>query len=216
MPGLVWGSKIVIEDRPCCETTRSTPSATDGAEAAVLAALPDRASRDGRVLTLKLDGGRSLKITDCDGQACNAEEWRVHRLVAWWPQLRYYVVDVGLYEGQMAFLIREADGLVVRVVAPPVLSPNARYAIAWHTGVIDGGPFMELLEIKPDRPTINEIYPGPCPGHDETLYPGINPVWQNDTEVVFRDSTFFGKDTPKFRLTMRIVAGLNLLWKCYF
>jgi len=159
-PGLIWGSKIVIEDQPCCETAKGTPT-DDSAEATVLAAEPRRAFRDGRVLKLNLMGGRSLKITDCDQEACNPVEYRRHRLVAWWtlPGFRYYVVNVHLYEGGMTYLIREADGLVVVVAAPPVLSPSSRYAIAWNRSLMDG-PSMELLDLNSYPPTMHDITPG--------------------------------------------------------
>jgi hypothetical protein len=213
-PGLIWGSEVVIDDRPCCETQRGAPSA-DGAEATVMATIPGQAVRDGRVLTLRLDGGRTLRITDCDDRNACGSGFREHRLVAWWSSagLRYYVVDVMLHENQMAFLVRASDALVILVAAPPVLSPHERYAIAWDPSLINGGPVMELLDLVSNPPAIGVIMPGIiC--RDKTVYPGKQLVWRSDTEVVFDDSTFLMTNSPRFRLTLQIVADTNLRWEC--
>jgi hypothetical protein len=125
--GLLWGSKMTIENQPI---EGSKP--IDRSEAAVLATVPGRASRDGPILRLKLQDGRTLKITDCNDQnACEADRFRVHRLAAWWPAQSYYVVNVGLYEDGMAYLIAERDGQTTRVAAPPVLSPSSRRRLPW-------------------------------------------------------------------------------------
>ena len=212
-PGLIWGSQIVIDDRPCCETRQGSPP-TAGAEAAVMASIPDQAVRDGRVLTLRLDGGRTLRITDCDDlNTCGPVGFREHRLVAWWPNLRYYVVDVRLHEDGIAFLIRASDGLLMQLAAPPILSPHERYAIAWDPSLINGGPFIDLLDLASSPPTISVITPvHSC--QDELVYPGKQPVWRSDTEVVFNDSTPLMKSSPSFRLTLQIVADTNLRWEC--
>ena len=92
----------------------------DPSDLTVIARNADRASREGPVLRLKLQGGRSLKITDCDDEgACEADRFRKHRLVAWWPSLGYYVVGVGLYEEGLAYLVSEKDGRTTLVAAPP-------------------------------------------------------------------------------------------------
>ena len=70
--GLLWGSKMTVENDPCC-TPRQGAKAGDRTEAAVLASVPDRALRDGPILKLKLQDNRVLKITDCNDQdACEA------------------------------------------------------------------------------------------------------------------------------------------------
>ena len=95
--GLLWGSKMTLESEACCAALPGAKQ-PDRAEAAVLVAIPDRALRDGPILKLKLQGGRTLKITDCDVEdACEAERFRTHRLAAWWPALGTYVVNVKLY-----------------------------------------------------------------------------------------------------------------------
>ena len=211
MPGLIWGSEIAIEIQPCCDANRN-PNDEHSKE---LTIAPGKVSRDGLALKLKLDGGKTLKIIDCnDENRCGTDTFRVHRLVAWWPKFGYYVVSVGLYEGEFAFLVREADGLLIRVAAPPVLSPNEGYAIAWDPSVLNGFT-MELLDMKPNPPKIyavtNEIT---CPGRSEAARPGPNPTWISNTQIAFDDSDFSVMNSPRFRMTLTILAELNLLWRC--
>jgi hypothetical protein len=213
-PGLIWGSKIVIDDQPCCETERGSSTAGN-AEAAVMATIPGQAVREGRVLKLRLDAGRTLRITDCDDpNACGSGGFREHRLFAWWPgSLRTYVIDVRLHENRMAFLVRASDGSVMLVAAPPVLSPHERYAIAWDPSLINGGPVMDLIDLASSPLEIRVITPGRvC--RDEQVYPGKRPVWRSDTEAVFDDSSFMMTNSPRFKLTLQIVADTNLRWEC--
>src|SRR5512135_3292916 len=60
--GTLWGSDVAIENRPCCEPTGRASEQ----EAPVLKALAGRASRLGRILRLRLEGGRTLRFTDCE------------------------------------------------------------------------------------------------------------------------------------------------------
>jgi hypothetical protein len=174
--------------------------------------MADRASRDGKTLKLRLDHGRTLKIVDCD-EACVPEDYRVHRLTTYWPQYRYYVISIGYYEGQGGFLIDEANGAVIYVAAPPVLSPGGRYAITWDPSLEnDRKVRMEWLDLQ--ERTILPIGPGQCPGRTEYAHPGPTPVWLSDEEVVFDRSEFLIGNSPQFRMTLQVVAGLNLVWKC--
>jgi hypothetical protein len=215
MPGLVWDSRIVIEDKPCCETPPGAAS-PDDQEARVMAEIPGQALREGRVLELRLDGFRTLKITDCDDlNRCGNAAFRTHRVVAWWPgTLRTYVINVRVYEGEMAFLVRAGDGSVTIVARPPILSPNARYAISWDPSLMNG-PAMELLDLARHTPAIHVITPERvC--RDEQVHPGRQPVWLSDTKVAFDDSTLGTATSPRFRLTLQIVADTNLRWECHF
>jgi hypothetical protein len=212
-PGFVWGSQIGVENEPCCSPSAGTQTA-NGAEAPVLATMAERASRDGKTLKLRLDHGRTLKIVDCD-EACAVDDYRVHRLVTYWPQYRYYVLSIGYYEGQGGFLIDEANGEVISVVAPPVLSPSGRYAIAWDSSLENDRKIrMEWFNLQERK--IFPISPGPgqCPGRTEYAHPGPQPVWLSDEGVAFDRSGFLVNNSPQFRMTLRIVAGLNLVWKC--
>jgi len=69
--GLLVGSKNDQSRLNLVATALRGTRPPDRSEAAVLAAVPDRAFRDGPILTLKLGENRQLKITDCNDQnAC--------------------------------------------------------------------------------------------------------------------------------------------------
>jgi hypothetical protein len=200
-PGVIFGSRVVIEDLPCCRA--SAPGA--GPDAAELSIAPHMASRDGTDLKLRLDGGRSLKITDCSDQPsdypqCSGLSFHVHRLIGWWPKYRYYVVQVKLY-----------------VAAPPILSPDERYAIAWDSSLLNG-PQMELLDLAPpDKLKIYDITSQiTCAGRSGSPLPGDNPTWLSNARIAFDDSQFVPPDSRRFRMTLTILAELNLLWRCEF
>lgn len=212
-PGLIWGSRIVIEDKSCCESPPGAPS-PHAEEAKVMAEIPRQALRSGRVLDLRLDGFRTLKITDCDDRNACGTVFREHRLVAWWPgALRIYVIDVRTFEGEMVFLVRADDGSVTVVGGPLILSPSARHAISWDPSLVNG-PSMQLLDLTGHLPAIYRITPEfTCRG--ERVHPGKQPVWLSGSEVAFDDSTLGTSPAPRFRLTLQIVGGTNLRWECH-
>ena len=154
--GLLWGSKMTIENEPCCTVPKGAKAA-DPSEATALAAAADRAFREGPILRLKLQGNRTLKITDCDDQdACEADRFRKHRLAAWWPALGYYVVNVGLYEDGMAYLISERDGRTTQLAALPVLSPSGHRAVALQSNLM-AGVELDVVDMTADPPKVTEV-----------------------------------------------------------
>ena len=154
--GLLWGSKMTIETQPCC-TPSPGAKVADPSDLTVIARNADRASREGPVLRLKLQGGRSLKITDCDDEgACEADRFRKHRLVAWWPSLGYYVVGVGLYEEGLAYLVSEKDGRTTLVAAPPVLSPSGRTAVALVSNLM-AGVDLNIIDLNVEPPKVVNV-----------------------------------------------------------
>jgi len=207
---LPWGSTVVVSlDETWKDVRRSAQPGSDTEPA--LAKFSNRASREGSVLYLRLEGDRVLKIFNegvCDGFATCLH----HYIRDWWPRLHYYVVEFTHGENGWAYLIRESDALVVRVAHTPVLSPNSRYAIASNP-VIDGR--TELLDMRPDPPTIHTIEtPSSCPGQIGFITLGANPVWVDNSQVVFDDAwVMFKNDTRKVRLTLQIVDG-RPQWQC--
>ena len=209
--GSLWGSRISIENLACCEPDGGR---APEAEAGVLASVPGQAHRSGRTLRLKLDGGRSLKLVDCDDQSsCGIEEVRIHRLAAWWPALRFYVVAVSGYVEQMAYLIRASDGLVVRANAPPILSPDGRYAAATDLTFAKGGGTTEIWDMRADPPGMLALEASvSCPAlfSVESL-----PEWTGDSEVSFSDVLVAAGETKPAGLTLRI-EGDKAQWLCRF
>jgi hypothetical protein len=213
MPGLVFGSKIVIDEQPCCAGAGAAPAKLSDAD--VVARLGDRAFRDDRVLKLQLAGGRTLQITDCDEHSgCPDDSVHRHRLAGWWPDKRYYLVHRDTDEERNAYLIREDDGLVLAMAEVPVLSPDRRYGLALDPGL--ASPRMELLDTRFEPPRLRDITESiVCPGLDRKRpYPGLPPVWLDNTRIVFDNSSFFNGDTRHFRMTMEIAGETLLRWKC--
>lgn len=211
--GLLWGSKMTVESEPCC-APRQGAKAGDRAEATVLAPLSDRALRDGPILKLKLQNGRILKITDCDDvNACEADRYRMHRLAAWWPTLRYYVLHVGLYEDSLAYLISERDGRTTRVAAVPVLSPSGHYAVALLSNLMNGVD-LNLIDMTADPPKVVEVTTFPtCAGSGSDSFLRPKPVWVDDTHVRFEGVSPQPGDNPNTKQLLKVGGGAPQ-WEC--
>ena len=211
--GLLWGSKMTVETEPCC-APRQGAKVADRTEAAVLASVPDRALRDGPILKLKLQNNRILKITDCNDQdACEADRFRAHRLAAWWPTLRYYVVHVGLYEDSMAYLISERDGRATRVAAVPVLSPSGRRAVALQSSLMSGVD-LSVIDTTADPPKVLDVSKMPaCAGADPHAFLRPKPVWVDDSHVRFEGVSPQPGDNPSTKQLLKVGAG-TAEWEC--
>jgi hypothetical protein len=211
--GLLWGSKMTVEAQPCCAPIPGAKP-VDQSDAAVVSKVPDRASRDGPILRLKLQDGRTLKITDCNDQAaCEAERFRVHRLAAWWPTQRLYVVNVGLYEDGMAYLISERDGRTTRVTAVPVLSPSGRRAVALTSNLM-AGVELNLIDLSGDPPAVLEVSEMPtCGDADSNAFLRPRPVWVDDSQVRFEGVSPQPGDKPNTKQLLRLGAG-SPKWEC--
>jgi hypothetical protein len=211
--GLLWGSKMTVESGPCCTASRSAKPG-DREEAKILASVGDRASREGSILRLKLQGNRILKITDCnDVNACEADRFRVHTLAAWWPALGYYVVRVGLYEASLAYLISERDGRTTRVDAVPVLSPSGRRAVAVESNLMTGVD-LEIIDLTANPPKVVEVSTMPeCAGAGPNSFLRPRPVWIDDNHVRFEGVPPEPGANPNTKQLLRVGSGAPQ-WEC--
>jgi hypothetical protein len=208
---LLKGSKAEIENKTCCGP--SGGATVRNPDAAVLAKQPGMASRDGGTLRLKLAGDRALKLVDCLNPACDGEDLRMHRLVAWWPTQRMYVVSVALYEDSVAYLVPERDGRALVVTAPPVLSPSGRRAIALTSNLM-AGIELQLIDLSRDPATITKIETLPsCAGSSDSSMLRPKPVWIDDTHVRFEGVSPAPGDNPNTKQLLRIVDG-KTAWEC--
>jgi hypothetical protein len=205
------GSKAVIENTPCCEGSRDAGVANS--DQAVLAKMEGQASRAGRVLSLKLAGSRTLRLTDCDeAGGCAADDTRLHRLVGWWPKYRFYVVSVDLSEDASAYLIAERDGRTLVTTAPPVLSPNGRQAVALTSNMMSGVD-LQVIDLTRDPPTLAEITTMPaCSGNGPDSFLRPLPVWADDTHVTFEGEQPLPDEKPG-RQMLRVEGGKGE-WQC--
>jgi hypothetical protein len=215
------GSKAAIEAEPCCGSS-FTGKWPDPSEAPLLKQLAGKAARDDTVLRLALDGGRSLKITDCrDADVCKAQA-REHRLVGWWPGTRHYIVRVYVGGPPWFDLISQKDGSSTSVIDVPLLSPSGRYAIAFRSGPVTDLQ-INVIDLATDPPKVVDVAPPPCAAFDNrySLLPP-NPVWADDNHVRFEgDMPWLPPDSLYRRYTgkalLRIGHGPNLgrpQWEC--
>src|SRR5262249_23766233 len=211
--GLLWGSKMTVESGPCC-TPPAGAKPGDQDEAKVLTAIGDRASRDGPILRLRLQGNRMLKITDCNDQdACEADRFRAHKLAAWWPAQGYYVVKVGLYEDSLAYLISERDGRTTRVTAVPVLSPSGKRAVALQSNLMSGVD-LEVIDLTASPPKVDEVSKMPeCPGAGPDSFLRPKPVWTDEGHVRFEGVSPQPGDNPNTKQLLRVGNG-TAEWQC--
>jgi hypothetical protein len=208
---LLKGSKSEIENKACCGP--SGGATVRNPDAAVLAKLSGMASRDGGTLRLKLAGERALKLVDCLNPACDGEDLRMHRLVAWWPTQRIYVVSVALYEDSVAYLVQERDGRALVVTAPPVLSPSGRQAIALTSNLM-AGVELQLIDLSRDPPTITKIETMPsCAGSSDSSMLRPKLVWIDDSHVRFEGVSPAPGDNPNTKQLLRIEGG-KAAWEC--
>ena len=210
--GFLNGSKAEIENSACCGPSRGAP--VQMSDATVMATVSGMASRDGGVLRLKLEGNRTFKLTDCVEQpACDGEKLHWHRLVAWWPKHRTYVVAVGLYEASVAYLISARDGRALVVTAPPVLSPSGRTAVALVSDLMNGID-LEVIDLSRDPPTVAKVTAMPtCPGFSDSSMLRPKPVWIDETHVRFEGVSPAPGDNPNNKQLLRIVDG-KAAWEC--
>jgi len=210
--GLFDGSRAEIENKPCCPPSGGAPVRIS--DAAVLATVPGIASRAGSVLRLKLADNRMFKLTDCtEGPACEDYRFRLHRLAAWWPAPRYYVVSVQLIEGAVGYLVSERDGHILETTAPPVLSPSGRSAVALTSDLMQGVE-LQLIDLNRTPPTLTKIEEFPvCAGADANSFLRPKPVWVDDTHVRFEGKSANPDDKPNTKQLLKIVGG-KTAWEC--
>ena len=206
------GSKATIEAEPCCAPANGGTQ-PDPEEAPILKQLDGRVSRNDGILRLALDGGRTLKITDCpDFSKCDAQT-RVHRLIGWWPAQRYYLVEVGFEGGPPGvFLISERDGSSTLVNTWPNLSPSGRYAVAvLSTPVVDD--YFQVIDLGTDPPKVVDFEKPPCAGFDPRSFLRPNLVWVDDTHVRFDGRPSWNGADLVHKQLLRIGPG-RPQWEC--
>jgi hypothetical protein len=211
--GMYAGSKAVIETGPCCGASHGG-AVIRGPDLIALAAVPGLASRDGGILKLKLAGDRYLKLTDCDEQpACAGDDTRIHRLVAWWPKQRLYVLYVGLYEENAAFLVSDRDGRIMNLPAPPVLSPSGRQGVSLISNLMQGVE-LAVVDFTSDPPTSTRITTMPdCGGAGPDSFLRPIPVWTDDTHVTFEGQSPLPDDKSSSKQLLRVEGG-KAQWQC--
>ncbi|KRR18177.1 hypothetical protein CQ14_24940 [Bradyrhizobium lablabi] len=115
---------------------------TDAVEAACLREFGKLASREGDLLTLRLENGASKAYRD-EGKACETDDAArciSHRLAAYHPEARVYSIVIGYYEGSAAELLSGRTGNVLRLSGTPYFSPDGSKFIVIDNDYAYGGP----------------------------------------------------------------------------
>ncbi|MBC9877438.1 hypothetical protein G8O24_08770 [Bradyrhizobium sp. INPA01-394B] len=90
--------------------------------------------RKGDTLILNLDGGTSKAYIGnsaaCDGENVDASKCLVFRMLRYFPQSQFYLVEKGLYECGDYLFVSRRTGRETVMSAMPVLSPNGRYLLS--------------------------------------------------------------------------------------
>jgi hypothetical protein len=208
------GTRATIEAAPCCAPA-SGGKLPDAVEAEILTQLAGHVSRDDTILRLGLEGGRTLKILDCfDSDVCQAQA-RVHRLVAWWPASRHYLVDVYVEGGgpYWVYLISEKDGSATPVMTLPVLSPSGRYAIALLSTPVTDPHYFNVIDLTVDPPKVIDVGKPSCAGFDPNSLLRPTPVWVDDSHVRFDGNPpWLNIDLTHKQLLN--IAGARPVWEC--
>lgn len=210
--GLMHGSKAAIEDRACCGPTRDAD--VSDSDSTALARWSGFTSRTGGVLSLKLDGDRTLTLTDCDEQSgCAADDTRIHRLVDRWPEHGLYVVSVALYEEGIAYLVSEHDGRTLVTIAPPVRSPSGRQAVALVSNLLSGVT-LQIIDLAHNLPTAALVLTMPdCGSAEPNAFLRPLPVWRDEAHVAFEGESPLAADDPHAKQLLRVEDGKGQ-WQC--
>jgi len=194
----------------CCPDNRGKVISPDNA---VIVKTSGMAARRNQLLWLKLDGDRTLRLADClPENGCDGDR-RFHRLVAWWPKQRIFVVNVYLHEDQVAYLVSQREGRVLVTTAPPVLSPSGRQAIAVQSNNMYGVT-LELLDLANEPPTLTRIEEMPrCRGASTFVLLRPTPVWIGDSQVRFEGRWLQSDGDPNTKQLLRIGDG-KPRWEC--
>ena len=114
----------------------------DALETACLREFGRLASREGDLLTLRLENGASKVYRD-DPKACETDDVKNcinHRLAAYHAEARVYSIVIQYYEGSSVELLSARTGKVLLVSGAPYFSPDGSRFIVIDNDYGHGGP----------------------------------------------------------------------------
>jgi hypothetical protein len=122
------------------------------------------------------------------------------------------VVDVGLNEARVTFLIARSDGSTTAIAAWPVVSPDSRYAVAYNSSLMDG-PDLELVDLQTIPPSVMLVTTRPaCAGKPGSSFLRRDPVWIDTQRVRFEGESPISAE-PGGKEVLKIVDGMPE-WEC--
>jgi len=115
----------------------------DAVEAACLREFGKLASREGDLLTLRLENGGSKTYRSDDARACDTDDTlkcTYYRLAAYHPQAKVYSIWIQYYEGSGVELLSARTGKVLLVSGTPYFSPDGSRFVVIDNDYGHGGP----------------------------------------------------------------------------
>ncbi len=176
-----------------------------------LPGLDDRAVYVGSGLALKIDDDQILHIFD-QPEVMSEAGPIVHKLQAWLPGPRFYVVTVFCTECHMTYLIDARTGAVSDIGAPAILSSDNQLGLVYRPDMLSGdvGPF--LIDFRSDPPVRIDVPPSPnCENRNSQPMLMSTPVWLDNSHVRFSGARQPGDEGAKQLL--RIDSGVPK-WEC--
>jgi hypothetical protein len=112
----------------------------DAVEAACLREFGKFASREGDLLTLRLDNGTSKVYRDKACEDDDAKDCIYHRFVAYHAEAHVYSIVIQYYEGGSVELLSARTGRVLRLSGTPYFSPDGSRFVVIDNDYGHGGP----------------------------------------------------------------------------
>ena len=123
------------------------------------------------------------------------------------------MVNVPLYEGNLAYLISAKDGRTTQVAAPPVLSPSAHQAVALQSNLM-AGVILQTIDLAAEPPKVTDIDDMPtCKGFGADSFLRPKPVWVDDGHVRFEGVSPQPGDNATNKQLLKIGSG-KPAWEC--
>lgn len=140
-------------------------------EALVLVHLSRHAWRDAKGLHLRLSSGKVLTFVTIPEDT----GYSLRGLIA----ARFFIIEKQLIEGTVYFALDSRTGAMIRLLAPPVLSPAQRYGVAMSDASAYNATGIEIFQI--DQQGMKRIF-----HHEANDWLPHSPVWRSDSVLAFK------------------------------
>jgi hypothetical protein len=190
-----------------CAQAYAASSSVGSAEQQAIESLSPFARRDGKILSLKLNNQRTLKLRD--GDTCDIpEQCLVHRLLGLSPDRRFFVVEVLRYESGTMLWIGRHSGTKYEVYGEPAASPNGKWIVTANPSEFGSTNGVFVWQVHAGR-LIKKLHFQP---ESYELYSFVR--WENNDSIVLRKLVHADKSicpdaqTMAFNVTVKFDSSL--------
>jgi hypothetical protein len=139
-------------------------------------------TREGDMLTLKLEGGKSKTYfgnrAACDGEHVDVEKCLVFAVLSYFPRTQSYLIERGYYECGAYLFVSRHTGSETVMYSIPVLSPNSKYLLSIdQSDACDRKYDIAIWSIETDPPKLEFKYVAKQYENWEVT------AWKNDTHM---------------------------------